>query len=94
VAGSNHNFLGIKTEHVKVYKLVIEPKGWDQAQEVIESIPLPSGKTDLVKDKWVFPCTYKNNIIINISSVVIMVLLKINTEKMVSPSWVTFLNAW
>lgn len=39
LAGSNHNSLRVNTKHPQVYKVVIEPR--DQAQKVIESIPLP-----------------------------------------------------
>jgi hypothetical protein len=50
-------------------------------------MPLPPGKTGPVTDKWEFPCIIsKNNIISNISSGIIMVLLKINTGKMASAS--------
>lgn len=72
LASSNHISLRVETEHPQVYKVVIEPEGWNEDQKVIESMPLPPGSTGPVTDKWEFPCIIgKNNIISNISSSII-----------------------
>lgn len=39
LVGSNHNSLEVKIEHPHVYKVIIEPDGCDQAQEVKSPFP-------------------------------------------------------
>lgn len=62
-------------EHSQVYKVVMEPEGCNQAQEVKSPFPAWTGS---ITDKWVSPYIINRSMLIII---IIIVPLKISTHR-------------